>query len=67
MIREVERRVQSEFVETIRDLASITRIVMERTEAAGFDAQYSLQLSILSTGQRMMGLLTCLEGRAVVD
>ena len=39
MIREVERRVQSEFVETIRDLASITRIVMERTEAAGFDAQ----------------------------
>jgi hypothetical protein len=38
-IKEVERRLQSEYVETIRDLASITRIVRERIETAGFDAQ----------------------------
>jgi hypothetical protein len=38
-IKEVERGVQSEYVETIRDLASITRVVRERIETAGFDAQ----------------------------
>jgi hypothetical protein len=38
-IKEVERRVQSEYVETIQDLASITRVVRERIETAGFDAQ----------------------------
>ena len=38
-IKEVERRVQSEYVETIQDLPSITRVVRERIETAGFDAQ----------------------------
>jgi hypothetical protein len=38
-IKEVERSVQSEYVETIRDLASITRVVRERIETAAFDAQ----------------------------
>jgi hypothetical protein len=38
-IKEVERRVQSEFVETIKDFGSITRLIRERTEATGFDAQ----------------------------
>jgi hypothetical protein len=38
-IQEVERRVQSEYVETIQDLASISRIMKERIETAGFDAQ----------------------------
>jgi hypothetical protein len=38
-IKEVERTVQNEYVETILDLASITRIVRERIETAGFDAQ----------------------------
>jgi hypothetical protein len=38
-IKEVERRVQSEYVETIQDVASITRVLRERIETAGFDAQ----------------------------
>jgi len=38
-IKEVERGLQNEYVETIRDLASIARIVRERIETAGFDAQ----------------------------
>ena len=38
-IKEVERRVQSDYVETIQDPALITRIVRERIETAGFDAQ----------------------------
>jgi hypothetical protein len=38
-IKEVERRVQSDYVETIQDLASIRQIVRERIETAGFDAQ----------------------------
>jgi hypothetical protein len=38
-IREVERRVQSDYVETINDLTSITRVLTERIETAGFEAQ----------------------------
>ena len=38
-IKEVERRVESDYVETIQDLASIRQIVRERIEIAGFDAQ----------------------------
>jgi hypothetical protein len=38
-IREVERGIQREYIETIRDLSSISRIVRERIETAGFEAQ----------------------------
>ena len=38
-IKEVERKLQKEYVETIRELASVTQIVRERIETAGFDAQ----------------------------
>lgn len=38
-IKEVEYRVQSEYVETLRDLATITRVIRERTETAAFDTQ----------------------------
>jgi hypothetical protein len=38
-IKEVERGIQREYIETIRGLSSISRIVRERIETAGFDAQ----------------------------
>jgi hypothetical protein len=38
-IKEVERGIQREYIETIRDLSSISRILRERIETAGFDAQ----------------------------
>jgi hypothetical protein len=38
-IKEVERGIQREYIETIRDLSSISQIVRERIETAGFDAQ----------------------------
>jgi hypothetical protein len=38
-IKEIERGIQREYIETIRDLPSISRIVKERIETAGFEAE----------------------------
>jgi hypothetical protein len=38
-IKEVERSIQREYIETVRDPSSISRIVREHIETAGFDAE----------------------------
>jgi hypothetical protein len=38
-IKEVERGIQREHIETIRDLSSVSQIIRERIETAGFDAE----------------------------